>query len=85
MVQKSNVNQKETGLIIFQTWHTIIIIIGIFIAVGISYATARIDIDQLKERVKKLEIQQKQISRIEHNLRLLLKNQGLEYEEFGIK
>lgn len=76
-------DDQKSGLVIFQTWHTIIIIVGIFIVIGISYATARIDIDSLKDRVTKLEQTQDQVSRIEHNLRRLLEKQGLEYEEFG--
>lgn len=83
MGQTQDIDTKKSGLIIFQTWHTILLLIGVFILIGISYATARFDIDQLKNRVDKLEIQQIQINRIEHNLRSLCRASGVDYEEFG--
>lgn len=82
MTEIQNSSQRK-GLIIFQTWHTVFLLIGVFMLIGISYATARIDIDSLKDRVSKLETYQVQQNRIEYNLRRLLEKNGLKYEEFG--
>ena len=76
---------KSKGLIIFQTWHTVALIIVMFIGIGILYANTKSDIEALKEKVRRYEKRETQLKRLEYNLRRLLEKEGMEYKEFGEK
>jgi hypothetical protein len=62
---------------------TIVVIISTIVIVGITWGITQNRLETVEARVLRLELRDKQIDRIEYNLRRLLEKNGLVYDTFG--